>query len=58
MSDNRANRIAKTLRAKARRKRTKRYIRPKRKDFRNSIMEAVLDAEVSRALAAIEGGEK
>lgn len=46
---NRAERIAKTIRAKARRKKAKSYKRPKRDDFRQSIREAIDLAELEAA---------
>jgi hypothetical protein len=47
---NRAERIAKKIRARARRKQTKKYVRPKREDFRQSILERILDSEAEAAM--------
>jgi len=48
MKDNAAERIAKTIRAKARRKRTKNFANAhKREDFRAQILERLLDAELT-----------
>ena len=44
--DNRANRIAKTIRAKVRRAQTKRHTKQKRDDLRREILEKVMDAEL------------
>ena len=43
---NRATRIAKTIRAQARRKKAKSYKRPRRDDFRQAIREAIDLAEL------------